>query len=340
MKRSIITSTFIFIFTLSYGTVDTTGLIGYWKFDGNTKDETTNGNHGIVNGATLTKDRHGNKDGAYYFDGKDDYISLGKSATLEPTTMTVNAWFRIEDTTKNGAIISCRNSNDGEWGMDMYHHKDFGLITSMGAGASNRAVGHHSFINFDSSEWHMITFVYDGKRDPYRFATYVDCEFIGYDNRTGTSGGLIGTDQIAYHVDSHWIIGAHSQYFNSSVNNGPYYFTGAIDDVAIYNRALSAAEIKTLGGKTSSIQHQMDLPTVSLYPNPTTGEVTIQTKGGHLDGKSTIVLYNNLGQQLMSLPVTSELEKLHLNSFSKGMYIVEIIQPNGVAVIREKLILQ
>ncbi len=50
------------------------GLVGYWPFNGNANDESGNGNHGTVNGATLSSDRNGVANSAYNFDGVDDYI--------------------------------------------------------------------------------------------------------------------------------------------------------------------------------------------------------------------------------------------------------------------------
>jgi len=68
------------------------GLIGYWPFNGDANDESGNGNHGVINGATLTCDRYGNPDMAYSFDGN-DYITA-----LRPglTTFTVSCWVYIE----------------------------------------------------------------------------------------------------------------------------------------------------------------------------------------------------------------------------------------------------
>ena len=51
------------------------GLVAYYPFNGNADDESGNGNDGIVYGATLTEDRFGNTDSAYYFDeAKKNYI--------------------------------------------------------------------------------------------------------------------------------------------------------------------------------------------------------------------------------------------------------------------------
>jgi hypothetical protein len=47
------------------------GLIAYYPFNGNANDESGNGHHGTVYGATLTQDRCGNADSAYSFDGND-----------------------------------------------------------------------------------------------------------------------------------------------------------------------------------------------------------------------------------------------------------------------------
>ncbi len=51
------------------------GLVAYYPFNGNAKDESGNGNNGSVFGATLTMDRFGNDRSAYEFNGTDNYIS-------------------------------------------------------------------------------------------------------------------------------------------------------------------------------------------------------------------------------------------------------------------------
>lgn len=53
----------------------TNGLVAYYPFNGNANDQTINGNHGIVSGATLTADRFGNPNNAYHFDGINDDIT-------------------------------------------------------------------------------------------------------------------------------------------------------------------------------------------------------------------------------------------------------------------------
>jgi hypothetical protein len=52
------------------------GLVAYYPLNGNADDMSGNGNHGTVDGATLTQDRFGNQNSAYSFDGVNDYISI------------------------------------------------------------------------------------------------------------------------------------------------------------------------------------------------------------------------------------------------------------------------
>ena len=70
------------------------GLVAYFPFNGNAKDESGNKNDGTVNGAVLRTDRHGASNKAYQFDGLDDYINIPNHASLEVPTggLTISAW--------------------------------------------------------------------------------------------------------------------------------------------------------------------------------------------------------------------------------------------------------
>ena len=72
--------------------VPTNGLVGWWPFNGNANDESGNGNHGTVNGATLAADRFGNAGKAYSFDGISSFIQFPCNITTNTTTASV--WFK------------------------------------------------------------------------------------------------------------------------------------------------------------------------------------------------------------------------------------------------------
>ncbi|MFW9930969.1 MAG: hypothetical protein ACFFD1_16390, partial [Candidatus Thorarchaeota archaeon] len=70
------------------------GLVAYYPFNGNAKDESGNGNDGVIIGASATKDRFGTRNSAYSFDGVDDYIEVADSRSLNFTnSFTISAWY-------------------------------------------------------------------------------------------------------------------------------------------------------------------------------------------------------------------------------------------------------
>lgn len=81
------------------------GLVAYYTFNGNADDESGNNNHGDTVGVKLTKDRFGIKEHAYFFDGKDDFIHVPSSKSLESIAneITISVWLNIKDSYRNFA---------------------------------------------------------------------------------------------------------------------------------------------------------------------------------------------------------------------------------------------
>jgi len=90
------------------------GLVAYYPFNGNANDESGNGNHGTVNGATLTEDLFENAESAYSFDGTNSFIEVMDTPALRlnNTDFTVSAW--VYETERNvsyqDAILTKRSS--------------------------------------------------------------------------------------------------------------------------------------------------------------------------------------------------------------------------------------
>ncbi|RKZ82361.1 MAG: hypothetical protein DRR19_20810, partial [Candidatus Parabeggiatoa sp. nov. 1] len=88
------------------------GLMAHYPFDGNAQDAGPNGNHGTVEGATLTADRFGKANSAYRFDGKDDSIVVPNSASLHPADqLSIAFWMKIEGVTNAWSPIIFKGSS-------------------------------------------------------------------------------------------------------------------------------------------------------------------------------------------------------------------------------------
>ena len=201
------------------------GLVGHWDFGGNADDLSTNANHGLISGATLTADRDGNANGAYQFDGIDDYINVGSKSALGFggfSTYAISAWAKPIIKDNNNTFIS---KFDGGVSAGWYLQ-----VTNEGFCRTYRNVSPWSTKAIDpvsTNTWHHFFAQYDGT-DLY---VYVDGElqaktpFTSHTNDTRTNI-LIGA--------------SHSR------GDVAGFYEGIIDDIRIYDRTLSETEITWL----------------------------------------------------------------------------------------------
>ena len=202
------------------------GLVAWYPFDGNASDMSGNGNHGTVNGATLGTDRHGVAGKAYSFDGVDDNITLPDSDILElnQTDHSVGLWFNARNYSEadySGQILISKRWTLSSWGLELRYRKPTYI-----QGAGDDLIVFTSMQNeMPVNEWTHIEFVY--KISGKTLNWYVNGNFIESKNEIESP---ISNDELIR-------IGGQ---------NGVYYFDGSIDDIRIYDRALSAEEIRLL----------------------------------------------------------------------------------------------
>jgi hypothetical protein len=205
--------------------VPSNGLVAWYPFNGNANDESGNGNNGTVNGATLSVDRIGNANSAYSFDGINDFIQLPFNIQQHP--ISVSVWFNT-NAVQFQSIID--NDIAPLFGND--------IILSY----SNYGLGNNDKV---CALYHDGAFASDFS---YSINTDYHLMVVWYDNETKIflNGNVVGSQ---IHSEGtieggNFRIGVHS--------NNMGWFNGNIDDIAIYNRALTQEEITALYIGTSS----------------------------------------------------------------------------------------
>jgi len=203
------------------------GLVAYYPFDGNANDKSGNGNDGTINGATLTADRFGNADSAYSFNGNGNYIIVPNSPTLNPATSTLSVWVKISYDAPAGMDIV---SKDGESLERQYLiSRNQGFRTHVGD-----RFGKFSFYDGQTlpvlEQWYHVAQTYDGNS----LKLYVNGQYESPLNISSVDGGTTNSLQPLR-------IGG-----GAPSGTSPFWFAGFIDDIRIYNRALSEDEVKQL----------------------------------------------------------------------------------------------
>ncbi len=242
------------------------GLVAYYPFNGNAKDESGNGSNGTVNGATLTEDRFSKTDGAYYFDGVDDYIDCGNNTILNGNWngVSLSAWI------KPYSHIAGVQQIVGKWAVSLQndHYSLFlhgnRLLMAVSDGARPESGGYGKTI-LKSNFWHHVVGVWKNNR---QYNVYVNGIIDGTQTQTGS--GINIKSPITLKIGRE-IIGQDRA------------FHGIIDDIGIYNRALNDSEIQQLYNNASNqtknckanlLDQKLEIPCVRV-PNVIVGGADI-----------------------------------------------------------------
>lgn len=199
------------------------GLVAYYPFNGTTADMSVSGNDASNNGASLTSDRFGNNNNAYQFDGISNSMSAqGFNVTGD---WTLNAWY-LADRTDYALQYVIGANYSTSWGNGLAVHgesptcswnNNIHLFYDGTGICDNSIAGGELTTNW----WYHSVLVKSGNQ----YSLYSNNKLIN---------SVIGTD-----IDI-------TKLFLGMRADGYFYFNGKIDDIRLYNRAISVKEIDSL----------------------------------------------------------------------------------------------
>ena len=211
-------------------------LVAHYTFDGNADDASGNDNDGTVYGATLTTDRFGAANSAYSFDGINDYIRVADAPELDGMDeLTVSLWINISTANHEAELLNKYLHYTGTVVDDSYN---MGIDPAPGGAtvAFQYATADGYVIKISSAvlplgSWHHIAGVYTGTEG----SVYIDGSRVALWRDDPESPGPLNI------VASDLLIGCGEQP-GSLVK----FFNGSVDDLRIYDRALSDSEVYDL----------------------------------------------------------------------------------------------
>jgi uncharacterized protein (TIGR02145 family) len=231
MKQQVTLFLSLFLFTQvnsqsvpSY--VPTNGLVGWWGFNGNAQDGSGNGNHGTVNGATLATDRFGNINSSYQFSGN-QRITANHSSSLSFTwgaKMSLSYWFKADAVqASQGHISKCTAFGPIQNGWSIVMPNGNGIDFQANYPNSFPFTTNHGL----PSTWiHLVISLDSGYYKAYKNGIPVGSQF----SPAMINASLATTQPLYFGVERDLAL----------------FFHGKLDDIGIWNRALTQQEITNL----------------------------------------------------------------------------------------------
>lgn len=341
--RKIFTIAIIALSVNAFAQIPSSGLIGWYPFNGNANDESTNSNDGTVTGATLTIDRFGNTNSAYSFNGSTNFISVPNVAVQGANERTISFWIITNETSIPSSMIVSTGTDTDVNGANFNLRLDNSnrFIGFMGGNFTASGYDYYpsgtTVLNDDI--WHNVIVTYSS--DTIRF--YVDGVI---ENTVVKSVSTVG--------QANYIGKSNDQYPNEA------WYNGTIDDVGFWDRALSTNEISQVYNNglcyqtitvTDTLIINANLTgfnpvtyqnSIKIYPNPTSEHITIDFGGNYstMNGY-TLKITNSLSQIVYTTPINTQTTTVELSTWSgNGIYFVHLIDASSNTIDIRKIVLQ
>jgi len=226
--------------------VPSNGLQGWWTFSGNTNDSSGNGNNGIAYGVSLTSDRKGKTNSAYEFDitsagwgTAKDRIEITQNSKVmdslyKSQAFSISCWVKLKP--KTGGFAGRPHTIFGVW--DGGNKTSFIRFQVAKQGSNNNTFSTFNPYNpkfgntkISDSVWSQIVITYDkdSSKLNYYLNSILDTSItMTYSIPSSTNYGNLTFGEV-YMANGHW-----------------YHFNGSLDDIGIWNRALTPSEVSNL----------------------------------------------------------------------------------------------
>jgi len=317
--------------------VPTNGLVSWYPFNGNSNDESGNANHATVNGPLLTSDRFSNPNAAYSFNGINDYLQ-GNASSFPTGDRTIALWFYST------------NINVGNLGMQVFGYGGGQCMSSWLMQMDNQTPSTSFFtdntfeIALGCNVW--ITALNFGVNGTPQNPNNNWHHWVATSSQTG----------IDFYIDGLYVGGVTNPISNTVVAGKKFYvgscpdstgmiayqdaflknWNGKLDDIGIWNRALTQQEVTALfnGGEAGINNIDSDLHLL-VYPNPAHNYVQIQLNEEHEDLSFSIV--DLCGRSVLRGKVDKNNLDIDVRDFSSGVYYFQLdgYPFNSVPIIKE-----
>jgi hypothetical protein len=247
MKARFAVCAVIFLFCGNVNAGINDGLVAYYPFDGSLNDMSGNSLHGIANSATFSKDRLGNQDSSYFLNGIDNFISIKDingvlNFDAKTEYYSISLWVNLASlpiSSNNDNVISTMIMDRGISGNQnasytisvdgRYGNVFSATVYEAPPGGGN--AGECSATAAEISKWYHVVAVFNTQK----VILYINGNSETNNRYKNDFSAITKTTNDDKEISVGRIMPSNS-----------YHLNGNIDDIRIYNRAISASEVQQL----------------------------------------------------------------------------------------------
>ena len=219
----------------------TNGLIHCFPFSGNANDVSANAAIGVVSKATLTTDRFGNCNEAYSFSGANAYIATHSTLLNNLNHFTVSFWIKIDEYPVAGSYVFAKGKEEPVLGDRLSWRCYLGGNPYKYIGTDNWFPVRYATTNKSTTtDWIQIVISNDGSKQ----RVYIN----GIPTDSIAQTGTLRTNPDSLYIGTRSLYGNRNQFFK-----------GKLDEIVLWNRALSYAEVVGIYNASSFLANQPEL---------------------------------------------------------------------------------
>lgn len=290
----------------------TAGLVAQYSFNSGDATDDIGSLDGTVNGASLTSDRFGNSNKAYNFHSGDK-ITLPDNSLLKANTMTVSLWVKIDSLASSNVssnyiytiVNSSTNAYFASFSMSLYTSNN-NYLSVVQNGPTESVLGFSTNVNTGGWQHYVLGIETDSVK------MYIDG--VKQWSLFKTFDPIYNSDPVAIGVSG-----------NTTYTG---YLNGNVDDIKVYNRMLTDAEVVLLFNAvdpTLGVNEFSENETMKIYPNPANEILNLE-----LENSTTISIVNMLGEEVYQGNVNAN-SSIDVSGFSSGIYFIKDLN-NGQAI--------
>ncbi|QQR88353.1 MAG: LamG domain-containing protein [Flavobacteriales bacterium] len=290
-------------------------LAGWWPFNGYANDVSGNDNNGTAYGATITNDRFGDPGSAYAFNGTDAYIEVPDAPALRLNNDSYTiAWWALVDTYNSPAtaFVVKRGAGPQNGWMVVANGLYDNMIEMKTSGGADPEIRCDTALA--PGAWFHFAIVNDATVDSILFFAN------GVEVFRQASGGLY------YNPNS-----TSPMRFGSDTSTpaGTYFLSGAMDDIGIWSRRLTAQEVLDLYLNTNVSVEEIREAAAEVFFDATADELVLRVPQAFIG--TTYAILDASGRLVQAGVLQSDVTRLSVRDGS-GVYMVRFDAQPGDAV--------